>query len=66
MPGLPWRSTTKSRWPGLFWGKLWSLKGQRFESISAYEQAGDLALENGDNEIVVLARLALGRITSSP
>jgi tetratricopeptide (TPR) repeat protein len=51
----------------------WLLLGQalesqerRFEAISAYETAGNIAMESGDSQIVVLARLALGRITSTP
>jgi tetratricopeptide (TPR) repeat protein len=50
----------------LLLGQALESQGRRFESISAYEQAGDLALASGDSQIVVLARLALGRITSSP
>lgn len=56
----------KAALPWLLLGQALESQGQRFESISAYEQASDLALENGNNEIVVLARLALGRITTTP
>ncbi len=41
-------------------------QGQRFAAINAYEQAGELAVDSGQDEIVVLARLALGRIMSAP
>lgn len=50
----------------LLLGQALESQGKRFESISAYEQAGELALASGDSQIVVLARLALGRITTSP
>jgi tetratricopeptide (TPR) repeat protein len=56
----------KAALPWLLLGQALESQGQRFESISAYEQASELALENGDNEIVVLARLALGRIATTP
>lgn len=53
--------------------RAWLLLGQalefqqkNFEAISAYEKAGNLALANGEHEVVVLARLALGRIGISP
>ena len=39
---------------------------RNFEAIPIYEKAGQLALENGDNEIVVMARLALSRIEGGP
>ncbi len=38
------------------------LQGRLAEAGSAYNQAGLLAFESGDNEIVVLARLALARL----
>ncbi|GAB4422589.1 MAG: hypothetical protein Kow0031_00440 [Anaerolineae bacterium] len=41
-------------------------QGQRFAAINAYEQAGELAVDSGQDEIVVLARLALGRIMAAP
>jgi tetratricopeptide (TPR) repeat protein len=50
----------------LLLGQSLESQGKRFESISAYEQAGELALESGDSQIVVLARLALGRVVTSP
>jgi tetratricopeptide (TPR) repeat protein len=41
-----------------------ALEGQNrgFEAINAYEQAGQLAFESGDSQIVVIARLALARL----
>jgi tetratricopeptide (TPR) repeat protein len=50
----------------LLLGQSLESQGRRFESIAAYEQAGELALDSGDSQIVVLARLALGRVTTSP
>ena len=48
----------------------WLLLGQALESQSrrllaaqAYEKAGELALDSDQNEIVVLARLGLGRVS---
>jgi tetratricopeptide (TPR) repeat protein len=38
------------------------LQEKRFEAVLAYEKAGDLALANGNNEVYVLARMALGRL----
>ncbi len=38
-------------------------QGKSFLAIPAYEKAGQLALDQGDNQVVVLARLALGRLT---
>ena len=42
------------------------IQGKLAEAASAYQQAGQLAFENGDNEIVVLARLAMARLGSVP
>lgn len=41
-------------------------QGQRFAAVNAYEQAGELALDSGQSEIVVLSRMALGRIMAMP
>lgn len=46
----------------LLLGQSLEAQGKEFEAIPAYQQAGDLAMENGDNEVVVLARMAMGRI----
>jgi tetratricopeptide (TPR) repeat protein len=46
----------------LLLGQTLEVQGRRFEAISAYQEAGNVALENGNNEVVVLARLALSRI----
>jgi tetratricopeptide (TPR) repeat protein len=50
----------------LLLGQALELQDKRFEAIPAYEKASQLALANGDHEVVVLARLALGRIGASP
>ncbi len=50
----------------LLLGQALEGQGNTFEAIPAYEQAGELALANGDNEIVVLARMSLGRLLSAP
>ena len=47
-------------------GQALELQDRRFEAIPAYEKAGQLALNSGDDEVVVLARLALGRIGLGP
>ena len=41
-------------------------QGRLEEAVEAYEQAGNIALVNGDNEIVVLVRIALSRVGFSP
>lgn len=41
-------------------------QGRLDEAVEAYEQAGDIALANGDSEIVVLVRLALSRVGFNP
>lgn len=56
--------TTATAW--LLLGQGLELQDNRSEAIAAYEQASELALERGNNEIVVLARLALGRISLGP
>lgn len=50
----------------LLLGQSLEAQGRRFESIPIYQQAGEVALSNGDNEIVVLARLALSRVGATP
>jgi tetratricopeptide (TPR) repeat protein len=50
----------------LLLGQSLESQGKRFESIAAYERAGELALESGDSQIVVLSRLALGRVVTAP
>ncbi len=51
----------------------WLLLGQVFEAqdrkgdaIAAYQQASGLALENEESEVVVLSRMALGRLGLTP
>ncbi|MCB0191440.1 MAG: tetratricopeptide repeat protein [Anaerolineae bacterium] len=50
----------------LMLGQVLEVQDRRGEAIMAYQQASNLAIENGDNEVVVLARLALGRISAAP
>ena len=50
----------------LLLGQSLQLQGREFDAIPVYETAGQLALESGENEIVVLARLALGQIGAAP
>ncbi len=49
----------------LLLGQALELQDKKLEAISAYEKAGQLGLENGDSQAVVLARMALGRLLSS-
>ena len=49
----------------LFLGQSLQFQGRNIEAVPILEKAGNVALENGDNEIVVLARLALGNITGA-
>jgi tetratricopeptide (TPR) repeat protein len=51
----------------------WFLLGQALEfqnrlaeAIPAYQKASELGLKNGESEVVVMARMALGRISASP
>ena len=46
----------------LILGQTLELQGRAFEAIQAYQRAGDLALDQGENEVVVLSRLALARL----
>ena len=46
----------------LILGQTLELQDRPFEAFQAYQRAGDLALEQGDNEVVVLSRLALARL----
>ena len=43
-------------------GQSFELQGKRKEAMDAYEQAGKTAEANGDDEIVVIARMSLGRM----
>lgn len=40
-------------------------EGRRQEALDAYQRASELATAQGDNEVVVLARLAMGRLLES-
>lgn len=53
--------------------KTWFLLGQTLEAqdklaeaVPAYQKASELAVDSGDGEIVVMARLALGRLGTTP
>jgi tetratricopeptide (TPR) repeat protein len=53
--------------------KSWFLLGQTLEAqdklseaVLAYQKASELAVDSGDGEIVVMARLALGRLATGP
>ena len=46
----------------LLLGQSLEAQGNGFEAITAYEQAGELAFASGDNQIVVIARLAMARL----
>lgn len=50
----------------LLLGQTLEFQNRKSEAIPAYERASRLAFDQGDNEVVVLARLALGRITMAP
>lgn len=50
----------------LLLGQALESQGREFEAIPAYQQAGDVALANGDSEVLVLARLALSRVGVGP
>lgn len=50
----------------LLLGQALEFQGRKVEAIPAYEKASRLAVDSGDNEIVVLARLALARLGSTP
>jgi len=56
--------TMSAAW--LLLGQALEGQGKKFESIPAYQQAGELALANGDNEVFVMARLALSRVGVTP
>ncbi|MCB9100920.1 MAG: tetratricopeptide repeat protein [Anaerolineales bacterium] len=56
--------TNATAW--LLLGQSLELQDKRTEAITAYQQASELAVASGNNEVVVLARLALGRMSSAP
>jgi len=43
-------------------GQSFEIQDKRQEAMDAYEQASEVAVANGDDEIVVMARVALGRM----
>lgn len=50
----------------LLLGQTLEVQDKTSEAVPAYEKASQLAFESGDNQVVVLARMALGRIGLSP
>jgi tetratricopeptide (TPR) repeat protein len=46
----------------LFLAQAFEIQGKRVEAIQAYETASELASEQGENEVYVLARMALGQL----
>ncbi|MCB0178725.1 MAG: tetratricopeptide repeat protein [Anaerolineae bacterium] len=56
--------TNATAW--LLLGQSLELQDKRADAIAAYQQASELAVASGNNEVVVLARLALGRMSSVP
>lgn len=46
----------------LLLGQALETQSKTVEALQAYQSASDLGLEHGNNEVVVLARLALGRL----
>lgn len=50
----------------LLLGQVLEAKGETFKAVSAYERAGQLGMDNGDNEVVVMARMALARLGMEP
>jgi tetratricopeptide (TPR) repeat protein len=49
----------------LLLGQALESQGRSFEAMPAYERAGQLALDNGESQIAVMARMALGRLSAS-
>ncbi len=50
----------------LLLGQALEFQDRILEAASAYERAGDLAMASGENEVVVMSRLALGRMGATP
>ncbi|MDX1521319.1 MAG: hypothetical protein R3264_06805, partial [Anaerolineae bacterium] len=46
----------------LILGQSLELQGRNLAAIEAYQIASEIAFENGESEIVVLARVALGQL----
>ena len=49
-----------------FLGRAFELQGKRDEALQAYETTGELAFEQGENEVYVMARVALARLSQLP
>lgn len=47
----------------LLLGQALELQDQRFQALMAYERAGNLAMDSGDNEAYVIARMAMARLS---
>ena len=50
----------------LLLGQVFESQNEKFESMSAYERASELALADNNYQVVVLARLGLGRMGMVP
>lgn len=55
-----------SAWAWFLLGQALEAQNKPAEAFPAYQKASELGLESGDSEVVVLARMALGRIGASP
>lgn len=49
----------------LLLGQALEMQDRREEALAAYNQAADLALTGGDNEVAVMSRLAIGRMSGA-
>jgi tetratricopeptide (TPR) repeat protein len=50
----------------LFLGQAFEIQGKKVEALQAYETAGELAFEQGENEIYVMARVAMAQLSQLP
>jgi tetratricopeptide (TPR) repeat protein len=50
----------------LLLGQVLEIKGKTLEASQAYEKAGQLAFDQGENEIYVISRMALARLSQAP
>jgi tetratricopeptide (TPR) repeat protein len=50
----------------LFLGQAFEIQGKRVEALQAYETAGELAFEQGENEVYVMARVAMVQLSQLP
>ena len=47
----------------LLLGNSLEMQDEKMQALLAYEQAGNLAMDSGDNEVYVIARMALARLS---